>query len=104
MLAAYRAAVDDDEMGPELEAAIKSVGAAGAYEIKGEHYKRIPRGFDPDHPRADLLRFNTLIASSPLIEPAVLASPQLVDVVMDHCEKTAAIHQWLVKVKLGAGA
>ena len=104
MLAAYRAAVDDDELGAELEAAIESVSAAGSYEIKGEHYKRIPRGYDPDHPRAQLLRFNSLYASSPGIEPAVLASPQLVDVVMDHCEKTAAVQQWLVKVKRGAGA
>ena len=104
MLAAYRAAVDDDELGAELEAAIERVRAAGPYEIKGEHYKRIPRGYDPDHPRAELLRFNALYASSPGIEPAVLASSQLVDVVMDHCEKTGAVQQWLVKVKLGAGA
>jgi uncharacterized protein (TIGR02453 family) len=104
MLAAYRAAVDDDELGAELEEAIESVRAAGSYEIKGAHYKRIPRGYDPDHPRAELMRFNALYASSPMIAPPVLASPQLVDVVMDHCEKTAAVHQWLVKVKLGAGA
>lgn len=99
MLAAYREAVNDDELGAELEATLESVSATGNYEIKGQHYKRVPRGYDPDHPRAELLRHNTLYVSSPGIEPAVLASPGLVDVVMDHCENTAAVQQWLVKVK-----
>jgi uncharacterized protein (TIGR02453 family) len=104
LLASYRAAVDNEELGGELEEAVASVRAAGLYEIKGQHYKKVPRGYDPGHPRAELLRFNTLYVSSPMIEPAVLASPELVEVVMDHCEKTAAVEQWLVKVKRGAGA
>ena len=54
-----------------------------------QHYKRVPRGFAPDHPRVDLLRYNALYASSPGIEPAVLSSTGLVDAVMDHCEKMA---------------
>ncbi len=99
MLAAYREAVDDDALGSVLETAVDTIRAAGDYEIRGEHYKRVPRGFDADHPRADLLRFNTLYASSPGIEPAVLASASLVDVVMDECEKMAPVQQWLLKVK-----
>jgi uncharacterized protein (TIGR02453 family) len=103
MLRAYREAVDDDQLGSELEAALESVHAAGAYEINGAHYKRVPRGYEPDHPRADLLRHNTLYVSSPGIEPAVLSSAGLVDVVMDHCEKTAPVQRWLVNIKQGAG-
>jgi uncharacterized protein (TIGR02453 family) len=99
MLAAYREAVDDDEQGADLEAALDSIRQAGSYEINGEHYKRVPRGFDPDHPRAGLLRFNTLYASSPGIEPAMLSSPGLVNVVLDHCQNTAPLHRWLVEVK-----
>lgn len=102
MLEAYRAAVDNDTTGTELEQALANIRKAGEYALNGEHYKRVPRGFDPGHPRAGLLRFNTLYASSPAIEPAALASPDLVDVVMDHCEKLAPIQQWLVKVKLAA--
>jgi len=102
MLAAYRAAVADDELGSELAAALESVSAAGAYEVQGEHYKRVPRGFEADHPRADLLRFNTLYISSPGIPPAELASPGLVDAVMDHCQATAPVQKWLLKVKLSA--
>ena len=101
MLAAYREAVDDDALGSELEVALETVREAGDYEIRGQHYKRVPRGFDADHPRVDLLRFNTLYASSPRIEPAVLGSASLVDAVMDECEKMAPLQQWLVKVKQG---
>lgn len=104
MLAAYREAVNDDALGSELEAILKAVRGAGDYEIRGQHYKKVPRGFEADHPRADLLRYNTLYASSPGIEPAVLASPGLVDVVTDECEKMAPVQQWLVKVKQRANA
>ena len=99
MLAAYREAVDDDRLGTELETALEAVRGADAYEIRGEHYKRVPRGYEKDHPRADLLRYNALYASSPGIEPAVLGSAGLVDVVMDYCQAMASVEQWLVKVK-----
>lgn len=99
MLAAYRQAVADDELGSELTAALASVRAAGEYRINGEHYKRVPRGFDREHPRADLLRFNTLYVSSPGISPAELTSPNLVDAVMDYCHNAAPVQQWLVRVK-----
>ncbi len=102
MLTAYRAAVDNETTGKELEEALANIRQSGEYGIRGEYYKRVPRGYDPGHPRAGLLRFNTLYASSPAIEPVVLASPELVEVVMDHCEKLAPIQQWLVKVKLAA--
>ncbi len=102
MLTAYRAAVDNETTGKELEQALANIRQASEYAIRGEHYKRVPRGFDPGHPRAGLLCFNTLYASSPAIDPAVLASPELVEIVMDHCEKLAPIQQWLVKVKLAA--
>ncbi len=98
LLNAYREAVVDDELGAELDSAIMAIRAAGAYEIGGEHYKKVPRGFDPEHQRADLLRYNSLHASSPRMESAHLSSPGLVDLCMDHCENTAPLHRWLVKV------
>ncbi|MGB3717065.1 MAG: DUF2461 domain-containing protein, partial [Candidatus Promineifilaceae bacterium] len=98
LLKAYREAVVDDELGAELESAIAAVRTAGAYEIGGEHYKKVPRGFDPDHPRADLLKYNAIYASSPRIELNHLTSPGLVDICMDHSENTAPLHRWLVKV------
>src|SRR5919199_1049809 len=55
-LAAYRAAVDDEETGRALEGAIIDATGVGGVTVGGLAYKRVPRGFASDHPRADLLR------------------------------------------------
>jgi uncharacterized protein (TIGR02453 family) len=55
MLAAYRQAVLDDELGEELIALAEAVGAAG-YNLSGRHYKTAPRGFDKAHPRVEWLK------------------------------------------------
>ena len=99
VLAAYRDAVVEDELGPELEAAIDAVKGAGAYTVGGEHYKRVPRGYPADHPRAELLRYNGLWAhTADAADPAASATPDLVEVCMEHCRNMAPLHHWLVKV------
>jgi uncharacterized protein (TIGR02453 family) len=60
-LARFRAAVDDDATGPELERVLAAVHAAGL-ESWGEALKTAPRGFPRDHPRVALLRHKLLIA------------------------------------------
>jgi uncharacterized protein (TIGR02453 family) len=98
MLGAYQDAAADDDLGRQLEAALVSVGRGGDYAVGGEQYKRVPRGFDPGHSRADLLRYKGLHARSPVIEPATLTTPELVDVCFEHCRNMMPLHQWLVKV------
>jgi uncharacterized protein (TIGR02453 family) len=98
MLKAYRAAVADDELGAELELAIQAVQSTGDYKIGGEQYKRVPRGFDPEHPRAALLKHKAFYASAPRMTPAELNSSELVNICMDHCENMAPLHHWMVKV------
>jgi len=98
ILPKYRDAVVDKKMGAELEAAIKSVRAAGDYVVGGEHYKRVPRGYADDHPRADLLRHNSLFAHTQLIDAAALSNPDLIDLCFEHCHNMLPIHKWLVKL------
>jgi len=93
----YRNAVADDERGTELEKAIQKVKKSG-YEIGGQHYKKVPRGFAPDHPREELLRYNGLYAKSPGIEISELTSPQLIKVCLEHCKRMSPIQDWLVKL------
>jgi uncharacterized protein (TIGR02453 family) len=97
-LTAYREAVADDQLGTELEATIRTLTDAGPYVIGGQHYKRVPRGYDADHPRADLLRYNGLHAHSPAISPELITAPELVDVCFEHLRNMAPLHHWLVKV------
>ncbi len=37
----------------------------GGYQLGGEHYKRVPRGYDLEHPHAELLRYSCLTAADP---------------------------------------
>lgn len=98
MLAAYRDAVVDVNLGSGLEIALAEVRDAGEYHIHGEQYKRVPSGYDREHERADLLRYKSLYASSPLIEAEILGSPDFVDISFEHCTNMSSLHHWLVKV------
>jgi uncharacterized protein (TIGR02453 family) len=103
-LAAYRDAVVDETTGTELEAAIEAVRVAGAYQVGGEHYKRVPRGYGPEHERSGLLRYNGLYAFAPRVGAQHLTSPDLVDLCFEHCRYMAPLHRWLVKLaKQAAG-
>ncbi len=101
ILAAYREAVDG-EAGEKLTDVLAQVRGAG-YEIGGDKYKRVPRGYDKDHPHADLLLYKGLHASSPPITLEQLATPDLIDICFDHSQKMAPLHQWMVKEARMAG-
>ncbi len=77
--------------------AVTAVKQAG-YTVSGEHYKRVPRGFDPGHPRADWLRYVALYASTENIPVSVVTSEQFLDVCFDHFERMAPLQRWLVAV------
>jgi uncharacterized protein (TIGR02453 family) len=56
-----RKSVDDDLRGSDLERIVAAL-RRGGYEVHGERLKTMPRGYPADHPRADLLRYKSLIA------------------------------------------
>lgn len=94
----WRDLVADDRTGEELATALASLsGKRGPdLHVAGEGYKRVPKPFDEDHPRADLLKHKWLQArwSEPLPESARSAA------FVDHCaarlEECAPVHRWLV--------
>ncbi len=95
----YRDAIVDDTLGPEFEQALKTIAAAGDYSIYQEpEYKRVPRGYDLDHPRAEWLKYKGFGVVSPHISPEQLSGPDLIDICYRHCVNLAPIHRWLVKV------
>jgi uncharacterized protein (DUF2461 family) len=99
-LAAYREAVVDEKLGAELEAAMAAVRGAGDYTLGGEHYKRVPRGYDAEHPRASLLRYNGLWAHAPnAVARALITTRELLEACFEHCRNLAPLHHWLVKVR-----
>jgi uncharacterized protein (DUF2461 family) len=89
-LAALRSAIADDGSGPALEGAIAAVGATGGRVHGGRHepLKRTPRGIEPDHPRAELLRWKGIEVD---VRPTTAAA------VPDALELGDPIHRWLAR-------
>ena len=88
--------------GPDLAEAVEAVSKL--FNIGGRHYKRTPRGYDPEHPLSAFLLHNGLTAWTEGSIPEVLHSAALVD----HCYKTflgmAPLHRWLLEMAARARA
>ncbi len=67
-LAIYRRAVATEATGSELAAIVADLEVAG-YDVEGETLTRVPRGYEADHPRGELLRRKGLYAGRSF-EPA----------------------------------
>ena len=94
LLPAFRDSVAHQRYGPALAKAVNQVEAAG-YRVGGEHYKRVPRGFDPDHPRAELLKYNGLWAAIETKIPPEFYSAELADWCLPHYQAMLPLHKWL---------
>jgi len=93
-LTAYRDAVVSDKTGPKLASAIKRLRKAG-YDMGGLHYKRVPRGYDPDGDRAELLKYAGLYAYLLMPTPKELSSGGFVTFCTKHFERMAPIAEWI---------
>jgi uncharacterized protein (TIGR02453 family) len=94
-LARWRRLVAADATGRPLARLVTRLRTAG-YRVGGhDDYKRVPRGFAPDHPRADLLRMRGLTAAFPDIPRGLIHRPALLDWLVDHGRATAPLVRWL---------
>jgi uncharacterized protein (TIGR02453 family) len=101
----YRDSVVHPVHGPKLVEAIKSIegsasvkGEGGCGIYGGEKYKRVPRGYDPDHERADLLLNKGLTAFAESDIPDEFYSEALIDYSFEYFRKMAPLHRWLVEM------
>ncbi|TQJ06708.1 DUF2461 family protein [Kribbella jejuensis] len=96
----YRAAVADQGSGPRLVAILNKLEG---YQITGDLMKRPPRGYAADHPRADLLRHRSLIASRSLGCDEWVHTPAAADRVLAALDQLRPLSRWLVtKVSPGS--
>lgn len=97
ILDAYREAVARPGSGEELAGIVRDAADRG-YEVGGLHYKRVPRGYDPDHPRAELLRHNGLHVGRGGKPPGAFFSGELVS----YCERIfrdmLPLHRWMLRL------
>jgi Conserved hypothetical protein (DUF2461) len=91
-IALFRAGVAASHSGRTLERLVRSLAADG-HEISGDVMKRVPRGYPADHPRADLLKHRSLIATREL-EPETVRD---VEPVYRACERLRPLLGWLTE-------
>jgi uncharacterized protein (DUF2461 family) len=95
-LARYREAGAGDRSGPVLEAAVAKVRKAGLDVTSGEDVLvRAPKGYAPDHPRIDLLRWKGCIASKDLGAPAWLHTARVAKEVAKVWQQAEPVFAWL---------
>ena len=93
-LAKWRKAVAG-KPGTALVSLIARLRKAG-YEVGGhDDFKRVPTGFAPDHPRADLLKVRGLTGGFPEIPAGLLHKPGLADWLVKHAKAMAPLVIWL---------
>lgn len=95
LLRPYRDSVVHMKRGAELKRILKRITENPSYKIGGQHYKRVPAGYDPGHPRAELLLHNGLYAyrESPL--PEEIYSSGFVDYCFEIFRDMSPLHKWL---------
>jgi uncharacterized protein (TIGR02453 family) len=98
LLGGYRRAVVDRTRGPELGKIVAALRARPGFTVEGEHYKRVPAGFDPGHPNAELLKHKGLYTGFETKLPPELYSARLVDYCLERFEPVVPLNRWLMKL------
>jgi len=97
LLDRYRKAVVDKKQGAALKSMVKKITDKG-YLLDGKYYKKVPRGYDADHPNAEYLLYNGLTARIEEKVPNSFYSEALIDYAYTHYKNMLDLHQWLKKV------
>ncbi len=93
-LARFRAAIDEERRGTELEKLLGKLQKAG-WTLGGDKLKTSPRGYDADHPRIELLRHKSMtLGKSYGFEP-IIHSPDLVAQIRKDWRATRPLLDWL---------
>src|SRR3954452_8639246 len=101
-LAAFRAAVDHDRFGPELERVLRTLEKRG-FEGGGDRLKTSPRGYPADHERIHLLRHRSLTAGHLIGFEPVIHTPKLLDLVRADWRSLRPLVTWIAEHVSSAG-
>jgi uncharacterized protein (TIGR02453 family) len=101
LLGKYRKAVVDPKTGPEIRKIVAALRARPGYSVDGTHYKRVPAGFDPGHPNAELLKHDGLYTGIETRIPEEFFSARLIDYCYERFEPLVPLHRWLMKLFRG---
>jgi uncharacterized protein (TIGR02453 family) len=94
-LARFRAAVADPARGKEVKKILAALAKKGFVADTHEGFKRVPRGFAPDHPHADLLKRRGLVVEFPALPVELLVDARLEKWLARACITAAPLVEWL---------
>ena len=91
----FREAVVDTRTGPKLAAAVDTLRKK-KYEVAArDALKRAPRGIDPDHPRAELLRMKGIHVGRVFGAPRWLHTTSASERIVSAWRDAAPVNRWL---------
>jgi uncharacterized protein (TIGR02453 family) len=96
----YRNSVVHPKHGKDLTDIVAKIQRKKGYQIGGKHYKRVPAGFDPAHPNADLLLHNGIHVGVESSIPEEFYTKKLVDYCWKKFQPLLPLHSWLVAMTL----
>jgi uncharacterized protein (TIGR02453 family) len=91
----YRAAVVDDKRGKELTKILAALTKKGYVARSYDSYKRIPKGYDAEHPRAEHLLRKGLTVTFPELPKGILASSKFSPWLVTQAKLAAPLVEWL---------
>ena len=91
----YRTAVADARKGPKLASAVAALRKQKFSVDARESLKRVPRGFDAEHPRAELLRHKGIHVGREFGAPRWLHTKGALERILDTWRAAAPVNRWL---------
>ena len=91
----WRKLVAADKTGKEIAGIVTKLRKHGYTAGGHEDYKKVPKGFAPDHPRAELLKMRGLTAGFPAMPKGLLHKQALAEWLTQHAKATAPLVAWL---------
>ena len=91
----YRDSVSDSKKGSEVRKILKKITKNSSYKLGGSHYKRVPRGYDPENPNVDLLLHNGLFLYYEGALPKEVLSSDFLDYSLDVFKDILPLHIWI---------
>lgn len=92
----YRNSVVHPKYGKELAGIMAKISRDTKYQIGGKHYKRVPSGYDPSHPNAELLLHNGLHVGFETQIPEEFYSEKILTYCFKKFQPIYPLHRWLM--------
>ena len=98
MLNPYREAVTDTVSGKELKKIISRISKNKSYKLGWAKYKKVPRGYDPEHPNKDFLLFGGIGYTIEENHRDLFFTEKLIDYCFKFFNDISPLHRWLTEL------